>query len=66
MIPRRLQQKIAFNYAERLITQDKEDTKELGAAAVNLLVFYTVDSPRPDRQDFLQLLIEAFPPKTRE
>jgi tagatose-1,6-bisphosphate aldolase len=66
MISRKLQQKIAFNYAERQITQDIVDTKELGAAAVNLLVFYTVDSPRPDRQDFLQLSIEAFPPKTQE
>ena len=34
----------------------------IGTAALSGMVIIKIDSPRPDRQDYLDLLIEKFPP----
>jgi hypothetical protein len=67
MISKRLKHRATINYIENLNRQDSRldnfYQQQLGAAVLEIS---RIDSPRPDRQDYLDLMIQNFPPITEE
>ncbi len=59
MLPR----KIRENLQERDFSSDQQLSRhELGSTCLKPMVITRIDVPRPDRQDFFDLLIENYPP----
>ena len=61
MFPRKMREKL--NKPDFIADKRFSGHEHLGYASLRHLVITKIDTPRPDRQDYLDILIDNYPPE---